>query len=695
MKRSLIRLMISVGVLLLAFAIPFSGALAAEKNSLTGSNKAFEAEADLTQNFAGLSEYPALRESIPASPEATTQTQQQVQDFDCAAVTDIPVVECEALVALYNSTNGGQWEYRLNWLVSTTAGDWYGVTVADGHVTKLRLFMNNLNGVMPTELGNLIFLEELQLSNNLISGVIPASLGNLTYLKGLFLNENQLSGVIPLELGKLSSLQHLYLFDNQLSGPLPPELGNLSSLLNLFLSGNQLSGPIPAEFGGMTNLMVLHLENNQLSGTIPPEFGYLQSLDEAYLNNNQLSGTIPSGIGNLTNMSQLDLSKNQLSGSIPSELGNMDNLFSLSLSNNQLSGSIPSSLDSLPRLNQLYLDQNQLEGAIPPELGDLSSLAYLDLSYNRLTGTIPSSLGNLTDLFVMRLGSNRLSGAIPSGLVSLPKLLQLMLSSNQLSGTIPPEIGNLITLRQLELQNNQLSGVIPAEIGSLVNLVHLDLSNNMFSGEVPSSFTNLVKLCRMGDPNAPCYGRYMTDLGYNRLTVPAPEPIDDFLAEKDPDWYLTQAVTAEIPANTGGTVTSNDGMTVIEVPADAAGEGTLTILFVPKPFPRWGFGTLNFAGNSFDLIASIDGNPVLRFDAPLTLTLHYDESLLGLIPESTLLLYTWDAENMTWVDAASACPGGSQTHNPDENWLSLPICVPGEFALLGDAYDLFMPVIWR
>lgn len=49
MKRSLIRLMISIEVLLLTFAFPFSGALAAEKNSLTVSNKAFEAEADLTK----------------------------------------------------------------------------------------------------------------------------------------------------------------------------------------------------------------------------------------------------------------------------------------------------------------------------------------------------------------------------------------------------------------------------------------------------------------------------------------------------------------------------------------------------------------------------------------------------------------------------------------------------------------------
>lgn len=29
--------------------------------------------------------------------------------FDCSAVSEIPQTECEALVALYNSTNGPSW----------------------------------------------------------------------------------------------------------------------------------------------------------------------------------------------------------------------------------------------------------------------------------------------------------------------------------------------------------------------------------------------------------------------------------------------------------------------------------------------------------------------------------------------------------------------------------------------------------
>ena len=54
-----------------------------------------------------------------------------VTDFSCADVTEIPQSECEALVALYNSTNGPGWNHINNWLVTNTPSDWQGV---DGRV---------------------------------------------------------------------------------------------------------------------------------------------------------------------------------------------------------------------------------------------------------------------------------------------------------------------------------------------------------------------------------------------------------------------------------------------------------------------------------------------------------------------------------------------------------------------------------
>ena len=478
-------------------------------------------------------------EYIPPSDEVIAQTKAQVDSFSCDSVTDVPPIECEALVALYQSTNGAGWAHNDNWLITNTVENWYGITISSGHIDEIAFWYNNLNGSIPAELGNLSNLAYLNLGSNQLSGSIPAELGNLSNLEYLDLDGNQLSGSIPAELGNLSNLDHLDLNDNQLSGSIPAELGNLSNLITLWLDGNQLSGGIPPELGNLGMLHYLWLNGNQLSGGIPPELSNLSNLMSLHLDNNQLSGRIPQGMGNLNNLQVLGMSDNKLSGSIPPVLGNLSNLYRLRLDNNQLNGSIPPELGNLSHLeniylggnqlsgsippelanlsnleviylgsnqlsgnippelgnlsflNYLYLESNQLSGNIPPELGNLSNLGYLYLDSNQLSGRIPAVLGNLSNLYRLRLDNNQLSGNIPPELGNLNNLWYLYLDSNQLSGSIPLELGNLSNLRDLDLSDNQLSGNIPPELGNLTNLIVLDLSENQLSGNIPLSFINL------------------------------------------------------------------------------------------------------------------------------------------------------------------------------------------------------------
>ena len=150
--------------------------------------------------------------------------------FTCDGVSEIPHPECEALVALYNSTNGPGWANQTGWLATNTPCSWYGVMCETGHVMRISLAWNQLNGAIPAELGNLANLRWLNLYSNQLSGAIPAALGNLANLRRLHLNYNQLSGAIPVELGNLANLQELFLFSSQLSGAIPVELGNLANL---------------------------------------------------------------------------------------------------------------------------------------------------------------------------------------------------------------------------------------------------------------------------------------------------------------------------------------------------------------------------------------------------------------------------------------------------------------------------------
>ncbi|MEY3219773.1 MAG: hypothetical protein RIT27_1130 [Pseudomonadota bacterium] len=362
-------------------------------------------------------------------------------------ITGVPQSECQALVALYNTTNGKEWINNTNWDTLTPCNTWFGVSVEDGFVTALSLAKNNLkSNELPQELINLTHLNSLELVGNRLSGNLPSFLPQIPNLKELYLDENYFTGSIPPEYGNFKEMLSLWMATNQLSGEIPPELGNLNKLKTLVLSGNLFTGSIPPSLGNLSNVKRLALDNNHLTGQIPHEFGQLQNLEYLVLFSNHLEGVLPPEIGNLSNLLVFDI------------------------------------------------DINHVGGTIPPEWGKLKKLFRLDFDYNRLTGTIPPEMGNMTALTDLYMRYNQLSGQIPAELGNLVNLKKFFLEHNQLSGKIPASFGNLKELVWLHLHENQLTGNLPAELGYLSKLERLYLQDNNFSGEIPSSFKLLHEL---------------------------------------------------------------------------------------------------------------------------------------------------------------------------------------------------------
>jgi len=352
--------------------------------------------------------------------------------FSCAAVSEIPQSECEALVALYNSTDGDNWTNNDGWLQTLTPCTWYGVTCEYGHITTLNLNNNQLNGTTPSELGDLVNLQGLFLAINNLSGEIPSTIAVLSNLQILNLSFNQLSGEIPAIFNGLTSLEHIYLQSNQLTGSIPVGLGSLVNLKDLYLQNNQLTGGILSELGYLVNLETLFLSDNQLIGNIPPSFVNLTNLQNLYLYNNQLSGNIPSLLGSLPNLKNIYLNNNQFTENIPSQLGDLSNLQYLYLQNNQLSGDIPATLGTLSNLRYLNISNNQLTGGIPIELGNLENLISLALANNQIAGSIPPEFGSLTNLYHMYLNNNPLNGSLPLTLTNLDLLYMFNFSGTGL-----------------------------------------------------------------------------------------------------------------------------------------------------------------------------------------------------------------------------------------------------------------------
>ncbi len=183
------------------------------------------------------------------------------------------------------------------------------------------------SGVVPASFGNLDELTHLvMVLYPLIEGPIPDSWANLTKLEKLRLATISLSGSIPSWIGTLTSLRELELsgssteLSDGLTGAIPSSIADLSNLEVLHLSRNSLTGEIPAFLGGLSSLKSLYLDDNDLSGSIPSELGDLSDLVYLNLSNNDLSGSIPSELGNL-NLYYLDLRGNdQLTGCVPASL---------------------------------------------------------------------------------------------------------------------------------------------------------------------------------------------------------------------------------------------------------------------------------------------------------------------------------------------------------------------------------------
>lgn len=437
-----------------------------------------------------------------------------------------PASDRAALIALYDATDGPNW--TTTWDLGQPMSSWYGVTLnGEGCVIELNLENNQLSGFIPSELGQLSLLTEINLRRNSFSfSFIPPEFGQLTSLTTLNLDHCNIGGTIPEELGLLFNLTTLRLRGNNLINTIPEELGQLNSLMHISLAGNELTGSIPFELGLLQNLTYLDLRFNQLSGLIPRELSQLNNLTSILLNGNQFIGCfypelsvfcninydftnnpdLPGGgdfdafcdngtdecpcsfIDSLALVALFDATDGvnwanswDLDQPVNSWYGVTLNgngcVTEIELVLNGLDGNIPSKLRELTSLSRLVLAFNTLSGVIPPELGELNNLTFLEMIGNNLSGTVPLELSQLSSLTHLGLSGNNLNGTIPKELGQLSNLESLHLDFNELSGLIPPELSQLSNLESILLDNNQLSGCFYPELSSFCNITY-DFTNN-------------------------------------------------------------------------------------------------------------------------------------------------------------------------------------------------------------------------
>lgn len=358
----------------------------------------------------------------------------------------IPQSEKEALITLYNSTNGAEWLEEFRWDLSQTPDKWSGVVVKDGHVIALMLNSAELNGTLP-------------------EGIFSA----LPELEALALDQNpNLKGTVPSDLVSLKKLQILSITYCGFTGELP-SLDGFKELILLNLSMlNQKKDP-----NGFTSTM--------------PDFAnmpHLQYFDASFAG---MKGQISEGIGNCKDLDYFDISGNNIEGSLPASLNNCVKLKDFSVQDNKLSGEIPD-LSAITGITfdimngyfgRFFLNDNQFTGRFPMWIASLNDVKRMSFANNQLEGSLPDNLGTLLELESFYADHNNLSGDLPKQLP--PKLENLDLSNNQLTGSLPAEWSKATNLNSIVLTNNELSGKVGLDYKKLSELETVRVSFNRFT----------------------------------------------------------------------------------------------------------------------------------------------------------------------------------------------------------------------
>lgn len=405
------------------------------------------------------------------------------------------------------------------WDPSIPINEWKGIkTNNSGCVTEIVLttIPNTNGGTLPTDLGDLKFLELLHIVGQGLTGPLPSSMSELTALRHLDIGANALEGTINDQFNNKPNLEILSLGSNKLTGTIPASFQNLTSLRTLNLGLNLFSGEIWDKLYGLPEL--------ELVDFIGAGGGYG--------NGNGFSGEITSQISTIPKLRHIRLNANNFSGTLPTELAQLNQLEYLNILLNNFSGPLDSALQSLcGTIMQPYADEGNAftcswedfcnsscpAGLVEPIMSFKKSntnnvlsdsLALVDL-YNALDGpnwTIPWQLTqpinswngvifNTENRVRMLLLSNRqLDGELPASICSLTELTAFIANSNQISGTIPPEIKQLQNLNFLDLSYNSLEGEIPHEVTQLHQLIGCSLNNNNLQGSIPYGFADLMNL---------------------------------------------------------------------------------------------------------------------------------------------------------------------------------------------------------
>ncbi len=299
-----------------------------------------------------------------------------------------------ALVALFNATDGFNWDNKDNWLAGPVS-DWSGITVASNRVTGISLPDNNLEGGVPVEINDMAELAVVDLSGNDLHTVPAMNLsgtvtslnlsGNLLDFNSLIPNQ-AVPGVVlapQQELLKLTSIL-AEVDESQTPDRTIPGTNNVYSWLK-----DSVAFPAGGASGTFTlenirfeseGSYVAQVTNPELENVTLRTKPFLVRVSSIRRDSLALVAVFESAKG-----ANWVKSTNWLTGPLATWSGiTVDNnrVTGISLPDNNLQDTLAIDLQDIGALVSVDLSQNELRGI--PDMTGLKHLMSLDVSGNRL-----------------------------------------------------------------------------------------------------------------------------------------------------------------------------------------------------------------------------------------------------------------------------------------------------------------------
>ncbi|KAJ8599851.1 hypothetical protein CTAYLR_005606 [Chrysophaeum taylorii] len=277
------------------------------------------------------------------------------------AATFVESSQREALIAFYDASQGSAWVNSSGWLNGGSVCTWYGLECTDGAVTKISLSSNNLDGELPSALGELNLLQSFDVSNNSLRGILPSTLANWT------------------------RLQEFYADNNELSGPLLPELAAWADLLTFAVYRNGFNGTLPAAYASSRRCCPQHDAFVMIIYYSQANWTKIRLL-HAY--SNDLKGSLPS----------FYMMYAGFTGTLPKEWKSWTNIVEFCVHGNNLGGSLPPEFSDWTNIEYFKAGENAFSGPLPVEYSRWSRIKFFGVYASEINGTVPEAYSNWTDL---------------------------------------------------------------------------------------------------------------------------------------------------------------------------------------------------------------------------------------------------------------------------------------------------------